>query len=93
MYVLQLGCTGLEKLQCWLLYFLQAGNGIAWSSAAWVIISESQSLAVRPAAVALCIAASNLAATVVESKLLCVLQLRYYWFVLGVSLAALVSVW
>lgn len=70
---------------------LQAGNGIAWSSAAWVIICESQSLAVRPAAVALCMAAANLASSVVESKLLCLLKLMYYFLVLVVSVFALVG--
>jgi len=59
----------------------------------WVIICESQSLAVRPAAVALCIAAFNLAASVLESKLLCVLQPLYHVVVLGVSFIAVVGRW
>jgi hypothetical protein len=69
----------------------QAGNGIAWSSAAYVIIFESQSLAVRPAAVAICIAAANLSASVLESRLLCLLRTMYYLLVLAVSALALVS--
>jgi hypothetical protein len=69
----------------------QAGNGIAWSSAAWVIVFESQSLAVRPAAVAICIAAANLSASVLESRLLCLLRTMYYILVLFVSAIALVS--
>lgn len=80
-------------LRLWLLLSCprpQAGNGIAWFSAAWVVIFESQSLAIRPAAVAVCIAAANLSASVIESKLLCTLRLMYYFLVLGVAIFALV---
>lgn len=88
--VMQTACfqPPLHALSC---LALQGGNGIAWSSAMWVIICESQSLAVRPAAVALCIAAFNLAASVLESKLLCVLQPLYHVVVLVVSFIAVVG--
>jgi hypothetical protein len=69
----------------------QATNGLAFSSAAWVVITESQALAVRPAAVALCIAAANLSTGVVEVNLLCALGVLYYVLVLAVSFLALVS--
>jgi hypothetical protein len=69
---------------------IQAGNGIAWSSAALVIVFESQSLAVRPAGVAMCIAVSNLAQSVLESRLLCLLRTMYYALVLCFAVVALV---
>jgi hypothetical protein len=71
-------------------FVLQAGNGIAWSSAAYVVIFESQALAVRPAAVAVCISATHFAAFVVEAKLLCALRVKYYILVLVASVLALV---
>lgn len=69
---------------------MQAGNGIAWSSAAYVVIFESQALAVRPAAVAVCISITHFAAFVVEAKLLCALRVKYYILVLVASVLALV---
>lgn len=80
----------LRNCKMMYVYVPQAGNGIAWSSAAWVVIFESQALAVRPAAVAVCISAANLAAFVVESRLLCVMKVKYYLLVLFVSVLALV---
>jgi hypothetical protein len=70
---------------------VQAGNGVAWFSTAWVIIFESQALAVRPAAVAVCISVANLGASVVEARLLCLMRVTFYFFVLGCSLLAMVG--
>jgi len=69
----------------------QASNGLAWSSAAWAIVIESQTLPVRPAAVALCIASSTLMVTIFEGKLLCVMGLNYYILMLGLCVLASVS--
>lgn len=55
-----------------------------------MVIFESQALAVRPAAVAVCISAANLASFVVEAKLLCIMRIKYYALALFTSMLALV---
>lgn len=70
---------------------VQAVNGIAWSSAAWVIIMESQALTIRPAGVALCITCSGMGMALIEAKLLCQLNWYYYIVILALSVISLVS--
>lgn len=74
-----------------LVYCCQGGNGLAWSSTVLVIVFESQSLAVRPAGMAVCIAVVNLAQSVLESRLLCLLKTMYYILVLVFAVTAFVS--
>lgn len=54
-----------------------------------MIVFESQSLAIRPAGMAVCIAMTNLAQSVLESRLLCLLRTMYYALVLAFALLAL----
>uniref|UniRef100_A0A383VJ39 Major facilitator superfamily (MFS) profile domain-containing protein n=1 Tax=Tetradesmus obliquus TaxID=3088 RepID=A0A383VJ39_TETOB len=76
-------------LQLAVLSVLSFANGVAWSSASWVIIMESQALSIRPAGVALCISFAGAGAALIETKLLCKLSWYYYIVLLAVSLASL----